>query len=105
MIYNATNSMFSLRFQFHLMSLNLNYILAICNLILNYNLTVKEQGDLSCLPHWFRRTEDEEVECFESKSEDETCFDHVASFVQNEFLPFPFPPLLITDEYWNSQKF
>ena len=38
MIYNATNSMFSLGFQFHLMSLNLNYILAICNLILRISV-------------------------------------------------------------------
>ena len=53
---------------------------------------------LSCLPHWFRRTEHEEVECIESKSEAwmggdgiycvsgvataKTCFDRVASFVQ-----------------------
>ena len=39
------------------------------------------------------------------KVKTKTCFDSVASFLQNEFLPFPFPPLLVRDVYWNSQKF
>ena len=43
-------------------------------IVLICNLTVKQQGDLSCLPHWFRRTEDEDPECFESKSEDYNMF-------------------------------
>ena len=38
------------------------------------------------------------------KVKTKTCFDSVASFLQNEFLPFPFPPLLVRDKYWNSQK-